>query len=156
MTTAWLEQALARLWTALPRDKAMAALVVKQPVAGLTSVVDACLKEASLSGKPLVEAGLWLYVDDLERCHRFAQAHEGEPSFDYCHAIMHRREGDFSNSRYWLRRVGTHPLLDREGYDAMRLVHEIEAAHARGEAPLGLVAQQRSEWEALFAYATRG
>lgn len=70
----------------------------------LTAAIEA------LSAPPLVEAGLHLLNDDLERCHRIAQAHEG-PDGNYWHAILHRREGDFGNSLYWYRRVGEHPVL---------------------------------------------
>ncbi len=39
----------------------------------------------------------------------------------YLHAIIHRREGDFSNSRYWYRRCANHPILPTLG----RQVEEI-------------------------------
>src|SRR5260221_7635654 len=42
-----------------------------------------------------VKAGLYLLNDDLERAHELAQAHEGDKTFDFWHAIVHRREGDF-------------------------------------------------------------
>ena len=29
----------------------------------------------------------------------------------YWHAIMHRREGDFSNSKYWYARCADHPVM---------------------------------------------
>jgi hypothetical protein len=59
---------------------------------------------------PLVEAGLHLWNDDLESAHTIAQENEN-PEGNYWHAILHRREGDFSNSLYWYRRVGSHPVL---------------------------------------------
>lgn len=55
-------------------------------------------------------AGLWLLYDYLEECHRIAQSLETKEAA-YWHAIMHRREGDFSNSKYWFRRVGEHPTF---------------------------------------------
>ena len=64
------------------------------------------------SGLPdLVKAGLHLMNDDLDRAHVLSQAHEGNATADYWHAIVHRREGDYSNSKYWLARVGDHPVI---------------------------------------------
>lgn len=56
-------------------------------------------------------AGLWLLRDDLDRSHAFSQQIEGAEGHhgDYWHAIMHRREPDYGNSKYWFRRVGRHP-----------------------------------------------
>ena len=62
----------------------------------------------------LCAAGLWLAYTHLAECHRIAQSHES-PDGNYWHAIMHRREGDFWNSKYWFRRVGQHPMLTRAG-----------------------------------------
>lgn len=57
-----------------------------------------------------VRAGLLLWNDDLEASHTISQGiHTATGSF--WHAIMHRREGDASNSLYWWRRTGTHPAF---------------------------------------------
>src|SRR5688500_4990238 len=49
-------------------------------------------------------AGLWLYHDFLDESHAISQdLHTVEGS--YWHAIMHRREPDAWNSKYWFRRV---------------------------------------------------
>lgn len=55
-------------------------------------------------------AGLWLYFDYLHESHEICQ---DLPTSDgsFWHAIMHRREPDPSNSKYWWRRVGNHPVL---------------------------------------------
>jgi hypothetical protein len=66
----------------------------------------------SLPAGPGVRAGLHLLNDDLERCHAYAQDREGTGTFDYWHAILHRREGDFGNSKYWFARVSSHPVLE--------------------------------------------
>jgi len=56
-------------------------------------------------------AGLWLYHDFLDESHSISQdLHTIEGS--YWHAIMHRREPDYANSKYWFRRVGEHPIFD--------------------------------------------
>ncbi|MEO1994432.1 MAG: hypothetical protein ABGZ17_04070 [Planctomycetaceae bacterium] len=62
------------------------------------------------------QAGLLQIHDYLDESHQFSQSIEGRGRFhdgDYWHAIMHRREPDFSNSKYWFRRVGPHPVFDR-------------------------------------------
>ncbi|MBN8525540.1 MAG: hypothetical protein J0M02_09405 [Planctomycetes bacterium] len=53
-----------------------------------------------------------LWHDHLDAAHRLVQRHEGDRDADCIHAIMHRREPDEGNSRYWWRRVGTHPVAD--------------------------------------------
>src|SRR6187401_2907583 len=65
-------------------------------------------------------AGLWLRFDDLDESHRVSQElHNAEGSF--WHAVMHRREGDFGNSKYWWRRVGLHPVFGMLGEEARAL-----------------------------------
>jgi hypothetical protein len=56
-------------------------------------------------------AGLWLHFDYLEESHRLSQ---DLPTSDgsFWHAIMHRREPDAWNSKYWWRSVGSHPVLN--------------------------------------------
>ena len=97
-------------------------------------------------------AGLWLYVDELDRSHVISQQID-DPTGWFWHGIMHRREGDFSNSHYWLRKTGNHPAMaDIDDYDAHGFVDEVEAAHRRGETPADLVDRQRREWLALFQW----
>lgn len=55
-------------------------------------------------------AGLWLWQDYLTESHEVCQALE-TPSGSLWHAIVHRREGDFSNARYWYARAEVHPAL---------------------------------------------
>lgn len=57
----------------------------------------------------LPESGLWLLAGDLERSHTISQAH-GSAEGSFWHGIMHRREGDYGNAKYWFHRVGNHPV----------------------------------------------
>ena len=56
-------------------------------------------------------AGVWLLHDYLDESHNVSQGID-TPSGSFWHGIMHRREGDFSNAKYWFRRVGEHPVFD--------------------------------------------
>jgi len=56
-------------------------------------------------------AGLWLRHDFLDESHRISQEIK-TPAGSYWHAIMHRREPDFANSKYWFQRVGRHPVFE--------------------------------------------
>jgi hypothetical protein len=82
------------------------ALLPSQPYDAVTSA-----DIEYLPAGELVKIGLHLLNDDLPRAHTLSQALEGESSADYWHAIIHRREGDYSNAKYWLRRAGPHPVL---------------------------------------------
>lgn len=106
-------------------------------------------------------AGLWLWHDFLDESHAISQdLHTPEGS--WWHAIMHRREGDFWNSKYWLRRVGKHPAFAELGdhlkrerlgetWDPMAFVDRCE----RGEDVEICRKIQREEWRVLFDYCAR-
>src|SRR6187402_2363611 len=47
-------------------------------------------------------AGLWLYHDFLGESHEISQDIH-TPTGSYWHGILHRREPDPSNSKYWMR-----------------------------------------------------
>ena len=72
------------------------------------------LRSDPLRTLPIAHRGLLLLRNDEdEAAHRVVQADEGQPDADAVHAIMHRREGDFGNARYWARIVDGHPIYDR-------------------------------------------
>ena len=56
-------------------------------------------------------SGTWLYHDFLDESHRISQ---DLPSWfgSYWHGIMHRREPDAENAKYWFRRVGANPVFE--------------------------------------------
>lgn len=58
----------------------------------------------------LFKAGLYLLHDYLDESHAQSQSMEGDRDADLWHAIMHRREPDYGNAKYWCRRVGSHPV----------------------------------------------
>lgn len=50
-------------------------------------------------------SALWLFNNYLDESHTISQSIH-EPMGSYLHGIMHRREGDFSNAKYWFNRAG--------------------------------------------------
>jgi hypothetical protein len=57
-----------------------------------------------------IHSALWLHHDFLEESHEISQELH-TPTGSFLHAIMHRREPDAFNSKYWWRRVGVHPVF---------------------------------------------
>lgn len=56
-------------------------------------------------------AGLLLFNDDLPAAHAIVQGIASQTG-SFWHAIVHRREGDFSNARYWWNLTGLHPAYE--------------------------------------------
>lgn len=59
-----------------------------------------------LTALDLLKAGQFRAGSDMEQAHQISQDHEGEPLFDWLHALVHRIEGDDANAGYWYRRAG--------------------------------------------------
>jgi hypothetical protein len=125
-------------------------------------------------------SGIWLLHNYLDESHSISQdiaSAEGS----YWHAIMHRREPDYGNAKYWFRRVGTHPidvdlaaearrlaaveqsldpqaqfLAEETPWDAFRFVDLCESV-ARGKSSARdlCLAVARIEWQLLFDYCYR-
>jgi hypothetical protein len=80
--------------------------------AGLNAKLDSFFREAKLSQKQqeLIRSLLLLWHDHLDASHNISQGIENVDG-SFVHAIMHRREPDYWNAKYWWRRVGAHPAF---------------------------------------------
>ncbi|MEX2215401.1 MAG: hypothetical protein WD768_14810 [Phycisphaeraceae bacterium] len=144
------EAAIGPLLEALPLDEAMSQLVVREE--GPTGVVQRLVQSPVFAAHAPLQAGLWLYVDRLDRSHEISQAMD-DATGSFWHAIMHRREGDFGNSHYWFRRAGNHPAMKlMEDYDAHAFIDAVEVAHRKGAADEELIQMQRGEWFVLMRW----
>ena len=68
-----------------------------------------------------VKSGLLLWNDALDESHTISQQLNSKTG-SYWHGIMHRREPDYSNSKYWFGRVGNHsvfPALRKRALDIL-------------------------------------
>ena len=127
-----------------------------------------------------VVAGLWLWHDYLAESHRVSQD-LATPTGSFWHAIMHRREGDFSNAKYWYARCRHHPVLGQipalargvlggaaatagplhrlvDGeWDPDAFVDVVEAVHRKPDDPIYATAVrlQQLEWRALFDHCAK-
>lgn len=107
-TQPWNQDLTQRIQTVSATELAGADVAPAQP-----EMLDAC------------RAGLLLWNDNLEVSHTIMQRLENQTGSCW-YAIMHRREGDASNSQYWWRRTGAHP--------AFGAIHEAVLAALQDEA----------------------
>lgn len=125
-----------------------------------TKVTDANMARCCLSG-------VWLLHDFLDESHTISQGIETTEG-SFWHGIMHRREGDFSNAKYWFRRVGKHAIFEELGlrakslglgaddlWDPYSFVDACQRAVRSGEGAELCRAVQQAEWELLFEYCYR-
>jgi hypothetical protein len=163
----------------LLRDDLLSTLLPREPVSydlvrRIREADDQTLagerKIASPSHLALVRGGLHYAVDALDECHRIFQEDHTDPG-SYWHGMMHRREGDFDNARYWFRRAGELPfaaalhaeaarvsaLMARQTtWDAYLLTGECEqTAHGAEENRAECLALLRVEFNGLLDYCWR-
>jgi len=179
---------LSRRVLALNAENAYTKLVVAERAASdaITTMLSSAEPTALVSAKVVdieaakgLLAGLYLWHDHLAQSHTISQSIP-TPTGSLWHAIMHRREGDFSNSKYWYARCTNHPCsqflaaqvaqliaslpadkqllrLTQAGWNPNAFVDFVEQLHDRPSDPKYSLAVelQKMEWRCLFDWSVR-
>src|SRR5690349_5957266 len=113
----YLPQLRSLLETTEPASLGSGARAGRKSVAALDQEMEALFQAAKPAApqRELIRALVLLWHDHLDEAHSIAQdIHTADGSF--IHGIMHRREPDYGNAKYWFHRVGRHsafPLIGR-------------------------------------------
>jgi hypothetical protein len=91
-------------------------------IAGRSGAWTASLQADSREDGLSFVAGLYLCNESLDASHTLSQNIE-TPAGSYWHGIMHRMEGDYWNSKYWMRRAGRHPIYPSLHEATVRLLN---------------------------------
>ena len=123
-------------------------------------------------------SGLWLLHGFLDESHTISQDIPSSTG-SYWHGIMHRREPDYSNAKYWFRKVGDHPvfpdvliaaveIIENAGddvdphimdvckadcWDPFQFIDLCASAANRPSMELHLRQIAQAEWKVLFHYS---
>jgi hypothetical protein len=117
--------------------------------------------------QPFLKSAALLWHDHLDASHEISQ-NIHTPEGSWLHGIMHRREPDYENAKYWFQRVGNHEayrllteraarnqeLLKAGQWDSFAFIDACEKAE-QGDDPAAVSILQQvqvTEFETLVAY----
>jgi hypothetical protein len=147
-----------------PLDAGKADATIRPALASLSDeTIGSIVRDRDMAAA--CRAGLWLRFNYLDESHKISQDID-TPEGSFWHGILHRREGDFDNAKYWFRRVGMHPVfgpLQQEAgefaaaggksWDPFKFVDLCAEAIRYPDKGAAFCQQiQQREWELLFDY----
>jgi hypothetical protein len=143
------KDALAPLMIAMSLERAFTHLIPHNPVPDKAVHEALAIIENRFGSDSIWMALGYLYIDDIHRSHLIVQDMSNFEAF-YLHGIIHRREGDFPNAKYWFHKSLHLPeVFDLDPYKLT------DAYEKRGrENPADLIEQTRAEWVKLVNYVS--
>lgn len=102
----------ALLETSEPAALGPVSRVGTQSIGDLDRALTPIFEAAGYPGQKLalIRALLYLWHDHMDASHGICQDIP-TPDGSFVHGILHRREPDYGNAKYWFHRVGTHPAF---------------------------------------------
>ncbi|HMJ88620.1 MAG TPA: hypothetical protein VK530_02330 [Candidatus Acidoferrum sp.] len=93
-------------------------------VAELNHALDTFFTQKTISSgtQDLLRSAALLWHDHVDASHTISQGIETRDG-SWLHAIMHRREPDYGNAKYWFRRVGQHEAFPFVAKRVAELLH---------------------------------
>ena len=147
--------AIADVIQKLTADNPLPPLVPQQEASeALTASLQAASTDALFEGQNVkdttfadaIKSGLLLWNDALDASHTISQG-LANATGSYWHGIMHRREPDYSNAKYWFGRVGTHAIFPEIRERALALYNET-AEPSDALASIGQAIADNAAWDA--------
>ena len=111
-----------------------------ESIAGLDQKLIPLLDSLPAHSREAIRSAVLLWHDHLDAAHTIAQNLPGADG-RYLHGIMHRREPDYGNAKYWFHRVGKHPAF-------AELARRVAALlKSKGDRALETKLLPRGEWD---------